>query len=112
MDKQSISRMTAEASFDKVRKQEQITRAGTEREERGAAVDANTVRLRELRLDKERTDKERPSSSRQPRDENLDRRSLPDQPRPPHSPGHMAAATPDIQARGPITLPSHSRGAQ
>ena len=58
MDKQSISRMTAEASFDKVRKQEQITRAGTEREERGAAVDANTARLRELRLDKERTDKE------------------------------------------------------
>jgi hypothetical protein len=50
--------MTAEASFDKVRKLEQITRAETEREERGAAVDANTVRLRELRLDKERTDRE------------------------------------------------------
>ena len=50
--------MTAEASFHKVRKQEQITRAETEGEERGAAVDANTARLRELRLDKERTDRE------------------------------------------------------
>jgi hypothetical protein len=50
--------MTAEASFDKVRKQEQVTRAKTEREERGAGIDANTARLRELRLDKERMDKE------------------------------------------------------
>ena len=54
----SFSRMTAEASFDKVRKQEQVTRAKTEREERGAVTDANTLRLRELRLDKERADKE------------------------------------------------------
>jgi hypothetical protein len=60
MDNQSFSRMTAEASFDKVRKQEQVTRARTEHEEHGAGIDANTARLRELRLDKERTDKETP----------------------------------------------------
>jgi len=50
--------MTAEASFDKVRKQEQLTMAQTEREERGAGIDANTARLRELRLHKERVDRE------------------------------------------------------
>ena len=59
MSNQSFSRMTAEAGFEKVRRHEQAISAATEREERGAAIDAKTTRLRELRRDKERADKDR-----------------------------------------------------
>jgi hypothetical protein len=63
MNDQSFSRMTAEAGFEKVRRHEQAISAATEREERGAAIDAKTTRLRELRRDKERADKTEPVSS-------------------------------------------------
>ena len=59
MSNQSFSRLKAEGDFEKVRRQEQVTsRAATEHEERTAGIDANTARLRELRLDKERADKD------------------------------------------------------
>jgi hypothetical protein len=58
MSNQSLSGMTAEAGFQKIRRQEQVTRASTESQERGADIDANTTRLRELRLNKERADKD------------------------------------------------------